>query len=303
METTAETPNENEQVTPETTTAPEGEEVTTAEVTQPADGEGVTPEGEEEGEAVIQFGDEEAPASGDEVHEDAPQWVKDLRKQNRELTRKLREKEASEAAAKPTQEPAVPTLGAKPKLEDFDYDEGKFDEAVGKWYADKAAVDAAAAKAKAETEARERANDERRAAYERGAKALRIKDFQELETAVVTELSVVQQGILLAGADKPEVLVAALGKYPNKLRDLAKIKDPVRFAFAAGKLEKELKVTTRTTNKPAPEGRVSSGSATPVGGASEKKLEQLRAEAARTGDYTKVSQYKAQLKAQERARK
>ncbi|RKE36648.1 hypothetical protein B0G76_2850 [Paraburkholderia sp. BL23I1N1] len=296
MDTTAETPNENEHVIAEIEVDLEGQTATTAEVTQPAHGDGVAAEGEEDSEAVIQFGDEEAPASGEEGQENAPQWVKDLRKQNRELTRKLREKEASEAVSRPTQAPAVPTLGPKPKLENFDYDEGKFDAAVGKWYADKAEVDAAAAKVNAEAEARERGNQERLAAYERGAKALRIKDFKELEATVVIELSPVQQGILLAGSDKPEVLVAALGKYPNKLRDLAKITDPVRFAFAAGKLEKELKVSTRNATKAAPEARVSSSAAAPAAGGGEKKLEQLRAEAEKTGDYSKVLSYKAQLK-------
>lgn len=270
--------------------------------TQPATGEGASGEVGEEDEIHVQFGDEEAPASTgqDGEREDAPQWIKDLRKENREKTRRIRELEAKDKLQQP-QQPAVPTLGEKPKLDQFDYDEGKFDEALGAWYAKKAVVDAAQADLRTAEQARKDANEARLAGYRKEATALRARDFQEVEGDVVQALTVEQQGILLAGADKPAALVYALGRYPNKLRELAQIKDPVRFAFAAAKLEKELKVTTRT-NKPAPEGRVSSASGAPSAGGGEKKLEQLRAEAEKTGDFSKVISYKAQLKAQTKKR-
>jgi hypothetical protein len=269
--------------------------------TQPANGEGAPGEVEEEDEVHVQFGDEEAPTSTGQEHEDAPQWIKDLRKQNREQSRELRELKAREKLQQP-QQPAVPTLGDKPKLDQFDYDEGKFDEALGAWYAKKAVVDAAQAEQRNAEEARKKANQDRLTGYQNEATSLRAKDFQDVESEVVQALTVEQQGILLAGADKPAALVYALGRYPNKLRELSQIKDPVRFAFAAAKLEKELKVTTTRTNKPAPEGRVSSASGAPSAGGGEKKLEQLRAEAEKTGDFTKVISYKAQLKAQTKKR-
>ncbi|WP_146174390.1 hypothetical protein [Paraburkholderia caribensis] len=289
-------------------TPPDGENVDDAangsQTTTPANGggEGEPNEGDEEGEFDFQFGEEAPPASeGQEEQNNAPQWVKDLRKQNVELNRRLREMEAK--GKQQPQEPAVPTLGAKPKLEDFDYDEGKFDAALGQWYEDKRKVDAAAAEEQEAGRRRQEAIEARLNGYRGEAASLRRKDFQEIEGEVVTVLSVEQQGILLAGADKPATLVYALGRYPNKLRELAKIKDPVRFAFAAAKLEKELKVTTRTANKPAPEGRVSSSSGAAVTGSGEKKLEQLRAEAERTGDYSKVVAYKAQLKKAQQTRR
>lgn len=262
--------------------------------------DGASGEGGDEDEFAFQFGDEAPPTSTSQEQQDAPQWVKDLRKQHTQLQRENRELQAKLQGQQP-QETAVPTLGAKPKLENFDYDEGKFDEAIGKWYADKAKVDAAQAEQRKDAEARQRALDERSLAYRRGAESLKVKNFKELEDAVVVALSPEQQGILLAGADNAHLLVAALGTYPTKLKTLAQIKDPVRFAFAAAKLEKELKVSNRTANKPAPEGRVSSSSGAPAAGGGEKKLEQLRAEAEKTGDYTKVVAYKRQLKqAQER---
>ena len=257
--------------------------------------DGAPNEGEDAEELTLQFGDEASPASEDQELKTAPQWVKDLRKSEREKARRIRELEAQVRTQQAPQATQVPTLGAKPKLEDFDYDETKYDQALEKWYEDKRKVD----KAKEEVESQERARQEAAQARLNGyigeAKELRVKDFQDVESEVVSALSLEQQGILLAGADKPALLVYALGRNPAKLKSLAQINDPVRFAFAAAKLESQLK-TSRTATKPAPESRVSSSGGAPASGGSQKTLERLREEAARTGDMTKVIQYKRQLK-------
>lgn len=252
----------------------------------------------EDSELTLQFGDEAPPASDDSELVSAPQWVKELRKSDREKARKIRELEATlKTQQQPAQVTQVPTLGAKPKLEEFDYDEVKFDSALEQWYETKRKVDAV----KAESEARERARQEaaqaKHAGYQKEAKALGVKDYQDAESEVVAELSVEQQGILLAGADKPALLVYALGRNPAKLKTLAAITDPVRFAFAAAKLEKELKVTSRNAPKPAPEARISSsGGGAPASGGSQKTLDRLREKAEKTGDYSEVIRYKRQLK-------
>jgi hypothetical protein len=75
---------------------------------------------------------------------------------------------------------------------------------------------------------------------------------------------------------------------------LSKIEDPVKFAFAVAKLEKDLKVTNRKA-APAPERMISSTGR--VSGAVDSTLERLREEAARTGDMTKVIRYKQQKQA------
>jgi hypothetical protein len=260
------------------------------------DAEGESGEGAGEEEFEFQFGDEAPPASSSQEEAAAPQWVKDLRKQNAQLQREKRDLEAKVQQQQP-QAPVVPTLGAKPKLEEFDYDEVKYDEALSKYYDDKRKVDAAQEEVRKAGEARQREIDERRSGYVTEAQSLKRKDFQDIETDVIAALTPDQQGVLLMGADKPAALIYALGRYPTKLKELAAIKNPVRFAFAAAKLEKDLKVTSRTTNtKAAPEGRVTSSSGAPAAGGGEKKLEQLRAEAESTGDYSKVHAYKRQLK-------
>ena len=102
-----------------------------------------------------------------------------------------------------------------------------------------------------------------------------------------------QQGIIVHGAKDAAVLAYAIGKNPEKAKELAAIKDPIAFAFAVSKLEEQVKVSTR---KPSakPEGVLTS---TARGSSMDNHLEKLRAEAERTGDYTKVSAYRRQMKA------
>ncbi|QTP32814.1 hypothetical protein B7759_01392 [Burkholderia glumae] len=258
----------------------------------PEAGEG-TPEeaGDDEG-IDLQFGDEAPPAPTSDDGDNSA--MRQMRKRIAEQTRIIKQYEAKEKqVAQPAQ---TPKLGPKPTLQEFDYDEGKYDAALDKWYETKRAVDAAEAEQRQALEKREAANRARLESYANAASTLKVKDFKDSEDEVVSALSVEQQGILLAGAKNPALLVYALGRYPAKLQQLAQIEDPVRFAFEAAYLEKELKVTPRTATKPAPEGRVSSAAGAPAAGGGEKKLEQLRAEAEKTGDYSKVIAYKKQLK-------
>ena len=67
--------------------------------------------------------------------------------------------------------------------------------------------------------------------------------------------------------------------------------DPVKFAFAVAKLETQLKVTNRKA-APPPESTVRGTGR--VSGAVDSTLERLRADAEKTGDYSKVMQYKRQ---------
>ncbi|MCY1427445.1 hypothetical protein D9M71_432910 [compost metagenome] len=102
----------------------------------------------------------------------------------------------------------------------------------------------------------------------------------------------------MQGADNSALVVYALGKNAAKAKELAAIKDPVKFAFAIAKLETQLKVQAKKS-APAPE-RTVSGSA-PKSGAVDSSLERLREEAAKTGDYSKVTQYRKQQKEKQKA--
>lgn len=252
------------------------------EVNEPV--EEVEPEDTEE--VVVSIGEEAPPP---EEHTPAPEWVKELRKTNRELQRQNRELQARVQAAPPETKPVV--IGNKPKLEDHDYDADKYEEALTNWFDRKRQADEVNAKQEAEVMNQQKAWQAKLDGYGKAKAELRVKDFEDAEEVAQQVFSITQQGVLLQGADNPALVVYALGKNPAKAKELAEIKDPVKFAFAVAKLEKDLKVTNRR-QAPAPE-RIISGTGR-SSGAVDSTLERLREEAARTGNMTKVIAYKAQ---------
>jgi hypothetical protein len=127
--------------------------------------------------------------------------------------------------------------------------------------------------------------------YGKAKAELRVRDYEDAEAVAQEVFSITQQGVILQGAENAALVVYALGKNPKKAKELSDIKDPVKFAFAVAKLEKELKVTNRRA-APAPE-RIVSGTGR-SSGAVDSTLERLREEAARTGNMTKVIQYRSQ---------
>jgi hypothetical protein len=252
------------------------------EVNEPVDE--VEPEDTEE--VVVSIGEEAPPP---EEHTPAPEWVKELRKTNRELQRQNRELQSKLQAAPPETKPVV--IGNKPKLEDHDYDADAYEEALTSWFERKRQADEVNAKQEAEVMNQQKAWQAKLDGYGKAKAELRVKDFEDAEEVAQQVFSITQQGVLLQGADNPALVVYALGKNPAKAKELAEIKDPVKFAFAVAKLEKDLKVTNRR-QAPAPE-RIVTGTGR-SSGAVDSTLERLREEAARTGNMTKVIQYKSQ---------
>jgi hypothetical protein len=239
-------------------------------------------------EVIVSIG-EEAPPPEEQAH--APGWVKELRKANREKEKRIRELEAKLTQ---TTEKKPVILGPKPKLEDHDYDADRFEAALADWFDRKRVADAEAQKAQQAEHAQKQAWQEKLDGYGKAKAELRVRDFEDAEAVAQELFNITQQGVVLQGADNPALVIYALGKNPKKATELAKIEDPVKFAFAVAKLEKELKVTNRKA-APAPERMISSTGR--VSGAVDSTLERLREEAARTGNMTKVIQYRAQKRA------
>ena len=242
----------------------------------------------DDNEVIVSIG-EDAPPPDEQAH--APGWVKELRKANREKEKRIRELEAKLTQ---TTEKKPVALGAKPKLEDFDYDADKFESALTDWFERKRQADTEANKLQQAEQAQKQTWQEKLEGYGKAKAELKVRDFEDAEAVAQELFNITQQGVVLQGADNPALVIYALGKNPKKAAELAKIEDPVKFAFAVAKLEKELKVTNRKA-APAPERMISSTGR--VSGAVDSTLERLREEAARTGNMTKVIQYKAQKRA------
>ena len=237
-------------------------------------------------EVIVSIGEEAPPP---EEHTPAPEWVRELRKTNRELQRQNRELQ-SKLQVQPTEiNPVI--IGVKPKLEDHDYDADKYEEALTAWFERKRQADEVNAKQQAEVMNQQKAWQAKLDGYGKAKAELRVRDYEDAEAVAQEVFSITQQGVILQGAENAALVVYALGKNPKKAKELSDIKDPVKFAFAVAKLEKELKVTNRRA-APAPE-RIVSGTGR-SSGAVDSTLERLREEAARTGNMTKVIQYRAQ---------
>ena len=241
----------------------------------------------ESNDVIVSIG-EEAPPPEAQAH--APEWVRELRKTNRELQRQNRELQGKLQTSAQTEIKPV-SLGKKPSLEDHDYDADKFEVALESWFDRKRQSDDSNARQEAEVMTQNKAWQAKLEGYGKAKAELKVKDFEDAEAVAQELFNVTQQGVVLQGADNPALVIYALGKNPKKAKELADIKDPVKFAFAVAKLEKELKVTNRKA-APPPE-RVVTGTGR-SSGAVDSTLERLREDAARTGNMTKIIQYKQQ---------
>ena len=271
-----------------TTTEPEVIEVQQPEAT-PVEPEQQTESLQEE-DVVTIAGESPAP---EEEEKQAPEWVRNLRKNYRELQREKRELEERLKAVSPATEQSPVTPGKKPTLEDCDYDSDKFENELAGWFERKRQSEEAEAKHRAKQQEEQQTWQKKLETYTQSKTGLKVSDFQDAEDTVLETLSVTQQGIILQGAQNPAVMVYALGKNPNKAKELAGITDPVQFAFAVAKLETQLSVQKKQA--PPPEKRINGNGSL---GTSNAQLDRLREEAARSGDFTKVLAFKRQLKNQ-----
>lgn len=243
-------------------------------------------EGEDDEDEVIVSIGEEAPPPQEETR--APEWVRELRRSDREKTKRIRELEAKLNAAATENKPVA--LGPKPTLEGCDYDEETFERELAGWYDRKREADAAEAEAIKAQEAEAAEWQKKLEGYEKAKATLRVRDFEDAEATALETFNVMQQGIVLQGSENPALLVYAIGKNQAKAKELASITDPVKFAFAVAKLETQLKVTNRKAAV-SPERTITSGGGR-ISGAMDSTLERLREEALKTGDLSKVMAYK-----------
>lgn len=231
---------------------------------------------EEVEEPEVSFADEEE-------EEDAPDLPKRLRSEIKERDRRLiaQERELEELRKKTALPPVE--VGPKPKLEDFDYDEEKWEAAVDEW---------SETKVKAALQARDAVQDndlveEARADvqnYQQGVTALPYADAKEIIKTVAETLPESVQYTIAAVAKDPATLTYALGKHPQKLKAILDIKNPTKQIAAIVRMEAEMRVSTG--RKPPEPDRPLKGNAGAVI-KPDKNLEKLHAEAQRTGDYSK----------------
>ena len=249
--------------------------------------EGAAPAAAAEGspdELIVTIGDEVAP---EEDERTAPTWVKDLRKQNRELVRQTRDLEARLSQAQPVQ--AAVVVGAKPTLAAVDYDEDKYAAELEAWHERKSHAAEREREAQRQQEAQAADWQKRIGTYKAQAIALRVPHFEQAEEVVKDAFNTVQQGLIIKACKQPALMVAALGNNERKARELAAISDPVEFVAEIVRTEAQLKTQSRkpATKPEAPAPRSSMSGASAV----DNVLSKLQAQAEKTGDRTPVVRY------------
>jgi hypothetical protein len=263
--------------------------------TQEDQPEAEPPEGDEaEDEVLVSFeGDEESPPSGEAQDSSV---IRRLREENRKKDAELK---ALRAQVQP--QPQAIEVGPKPTLQDCDYDEERYDEALLTWNQQKAKAEQADADARKAREAQQEAWNRQLADVESERTKLGARDYDQAAETVQSDLSDLHQALIVRAASTPAAaarMIYALGKHPEKRAELAKIEDPVKAIAWLVSTEGKLTVTTQR-KAPAPE-QIVRGSA-PLSPGRDKQLERLEAEAERTGDRTKVVQYKRQQREKARS--
>lgn len=254
------------------------------------DDEPTEAEAEDEDDVVVSITGE-APDPEEEEEARAPDWVRDLRKEYRNEKRRAKELEQKIEQLERGSAPQAQPLGQKPTLEGADYDTERYETELTSWYEKKREHDENQNVIQSQQKAVQKEWDAKLESYHTSKAELKVKDYEFAEDIVQDNLSVMQQGMIVQGADNPALVVYALGKNPKKAKEIASITDPVKFAFAVAKLETNLKVTKRKASS-KPEKKIS-GTGRPSGSV-DNTLDRLRADAEKTGDFSKVLQYKKQ---------
>lgn len=250
------------------------------------------PEGPEGFDVVIEG--EEPPKQDDDPYrgQPAPEWVKELRVRDKENQKRIKELESELSVHR---KPAEIKLGEKPTFESSGFDEEEFERQLTDWHAKKAQFDQQEKAKQAEQEKVAQQWQERVKNYDVKKTAIKTKvhDYDEAEEIARDTLTQTQQGILISGADNPELLIYHLGKNPAKAKELAAIQDPIQFAFKLAKIDAQLKVQQRKPTT-SPEKKVE-GSA-PLSGIVDAKEAELEKKALKTGDRTELIQYRKSKK-------
>lgn len=238
---------------------------------------------EDDDETVIAFGE---PAEDGAAPVPESSVIRDLRRANRELAKKLHHVERGT-------QPQRIEVGEKPTLAACDYDEDRFEANLDAWKQRKAAAE------RTETEQQERVKAEadawtkRAESYSADKASLRVPDFASAEDEVFSTLSEQHQALILM-TDKPAALVYALSRDPAKLEQLSKL-DLARAAMLVGKLEDKVTVTSKR-KLPQPD-RPIRGDAPVSSASADKELARLEKDAERTGDRTALIAYRRKLRA------
>lgn len=216
---------------------------------------------------TLKIGEEELEPETDELIDGkpAPDWVKHLRKdfktiqrENKELRKQLEQQPTGDGA----ELPANLTLPEKPTLETCDFDDARFEKELANWYEKKSHTEnAEKQKIQQQQEYQQRFNQRLEAHKQRAAK-LPVKDYQEAEEIVRSELPDIQKELIIHCADEgSELLAYGLGKSKAIRQRIIAEKDPLRAAYLLGQISQQVKLAPKPKKNISPEPEVKGGAA------------------------------------------
>lgn len=237
--------------------------------------------------------DGDTPPEQDESNEEAmsaPSWVKELRAKHKEQRAELHRLQEELAKTKSQAVAPVSKVLPKPRIEDFDYDTELYEGALDGWYNEQqvAKQQELIKQKEAEKQQQEVANVMQK--YSSRKQELKVPDYDLAEDNISKNLTIDQQNVILKYANNPALVVYALGKNKAKVDEFSSIQDPILFAMTVKEFESKLKLEKKRPST-APE-RVIVGSGAKL--SNDMHLDSLRKEAEKTGDYSKVFEYKRQ---------
>lgn len=230
-----------------------------------------------------------------ETEEGKPEWYKTVRQQNRELKRKLKdaERQLKRSAQAGDQEKVVEAeeLGPRPELFDFDGDTDAFSEAHELWLLKKIEIDKKKEDAKKAEEQKQAAWSQKLASYNQKKERVvkNLPEYADAEEEVHAIVGVNGLGAIIDLCDKPEAVVFALSKKPEKMQAFKKLlqENPIAFSYHLAKFESTISYgesrSSTTKQPPQPHSRIKSESGSKMG----DELARLQEEAIKTGDWSK----------------
>lgn len=226
---------------------------------------------EQTDEYSLRVGDEEISlAEEDDDHVDgqpAPQWVKDLRKNNREKDKELRElrRQLEQVQSRPAeQQPQqqADVIPLKPTLESCEYDEEAYEAALTDWHEKKGRAEQSKQQQQRQQQEYQQRFQQRVEAHKQRAANLPVKDYQEMEEIVRAEVPDLHKEILIHCADEGSELIAyGLGKSQQLRQRVAAETDPIRAAFLLGQISKQVSLAPKPKKAIKPEPEVRGGGA------------------------------------------
>ncbi len=244
---------------------------------------------DDDSEQAFYFGDDELASPVSQEDKDNG-LVKHLRNTIKEKDRALREA-TKQQLQQPVIQQQITQPPRMPQLSDdgIDYDESIYSAKVNEWAESNAKYQSQKAEQERQQQSLQQTHQQKVASYQERVKSLKVANYQQAEQSVMEDVPEQIQAMIIHFAEKPEMVVLALGRNAELRQQMANATDPVAVGRLIGSIESKAKIMPKPKTNAAATPEVKGGN-----GAVLNNLDKLKEKARETGDW---SQYFAAKKA------